>query len=436
MRFGTLRWTWERLGRRDPLWAVLTHPTKRDGRWETDEFFRSGEAEIQAALEHARELGLSIQRRRALDFGCGVGRLTQAMATQFDRADGVDISASMLRHARRYNRHPGRCTYHLNVAGDLSLFADASFDFVYTTLVLQHIEPPLSRRYISELIRVLAPGGLLVFQLPSQRSTIEPPPDGTRTMVSSPLPEQALRARLSVDAALTHLDPDRVLDVVVAVENCSPLTWASLPDRRGKRRVFVGYRWRLDEEVVFRLTGRCPIEFDLAPGARTNALLRVTAPPVDGQYVLELDMVQEDVTWFGERGSETLRIPVVVGSGVAPVKAVKASPAPQPTFRVRHPRAYALLRATGVRDAYWVGRRALDRIKSGRDAVVVFFQKRPEIPRWIAWWMSRPLTLKMAMHWVPRAEVLSLIAAAGGTVLHVQEEQTPGYLSCKYWVAK
>ena len=48
--------------------------------------------------------------------------------------------------------------------------------------------------------------------------------------------------------------------------------------------------------------------------------------------------------------------------------------------------------------------------------------------------MSRPLVPKMAMHWIARAEVLSLIAAAGGTVLNVQEEQTPGYLSCQYWV--
>ena len=106
--------------------------------------------------------------------------------------------------------------------------------------------------------------------------------------------------------------------------------------------MFIGYRWRLDGEVVFRLTGRCPIEFDLAPGAHTNALLRVTAPPLDGRYVLELDMVQEDVTWFGERGSETLAIPVVVGSGVGPIKPVDATPAPQATFRIRHPRASAL----------------------------------------------------------------------------------------------
>jgi SAM-dependent methyltransferase len=356
------------------------------------------------------------------------------MAATFDRADGVDISKAMLRHARRFNRHGERCTYHLNVAPNLSLFANESFDFVYTTLVLQHIEPSISRRYIAELIRVLAPGGLLVFQLPSQRSTIEPPPDGTRTPVTGPLPEEALRARLSVASAITHLDPDEVVDVVVAVENCSPLRWPSLPDQRGKRRVFVGYRWRLDDQVVFRMTGRCPFEFDLVPGARTNALLRVTAPPADGPYVLELDMVQEDVAWFGEHGSEPLCLPVAVGSGVSPVKNVKEAPPPQPTFRFRHPRAYALLRATGIREIYWLWRRTLDQVKRVRDGVIVFIQKRPEIPRWIAWWMSRPLVPKMAMHWIPRAEVVALIAAAGGTILEVQEEQTPGYLSCRYWV--
>jgi SAM-dependent methyltransferase len=436
MRFSRLRWHWERLGRRDPFWAVLTDPDKRGRRWEIDEFFRSGILEIEAVLHHARELGLPVHRRRALDFGCGAGRLTQAMAAHFERCDGVDISTSMLRHARQLNRYPDRCIYHLNVSADLSRFADASFDFVYTTLVLQHMKPSYTRGYITELLRVLAPGGLLVFQLPSQRSTVEPPRDAQRSGAVGPLPAEAFRARLRIDTSIPPLDCGQQFPLDVSVENCSTVTWPCLPDRRGKYRVNVAHRWRLHDEVVFQLAARCPLEVDLSPGARTNAMLIVTAPTADGRYVLEIDMVQEDVSWFGERGAEALRIEVAVGTGISPPQAINPTPQPTPTFRVRHPHAYRVLRATRVRDLYWAYRRALDRIKLIRDAIIIFFQKRPEIPRLVAWWKSRPLKAAMAMYWIPRAEVLALISQAGGTVIEVEEEKTPGYLSCRYWVTK
>ncbi|PYQ77205.1 MAG: hypothetical protein DMG01_15610 [Acidobacteria bacterium] len=120
MRLRALKRHWDRLARQDPLWAVLTDPGKRDGGWDVDQFFRAGTEELSAVLQRAARLGVVVSRRRALDFGCGVGRVTQAMAGSFDRCDGVDISASMLRLARRHNRDPARCSYHLNVADDLA----------------------------------------------------------------------------------------------------------------------------------------------------------------------------------------------------------------------------------------------------------------------------------------------------------------------------
>ena len=50
----------------------------------------------------------------------------------------------MLNAARLHNRHPGRCTYHLNATPDLGLFDAASFSFVYSTLVLfEPVVPPM-----------------------------------------------------------------------------------------------------------------------------------------------------------------------------------------------------------------------------------------------------------------------------------------------------
>src|SRR5262245_46241457 len=197
MRLRALRRHWDRLGRQDPLWAVLTDPEKRHGGWDVDQFFRAGADELSAILEHAAQLGLDVPRRRALDFGCGVGRVTRAMAGAFERSDGVDISASMLRIARRHNRDPSRCVYHLNVARDLSIFPDASFTFVFSTLVLQHIAPHDSKRYIRELLRVVAPGGLLVFQVPSHRTANLSSHDEAAQTMASRLPAEACRARIS-----------------------------------------------------------------------------------------------------------------------------------------------------------------------------------------------------------------------------------------------
>lgn len=444
MRFPALRRHWERLGRRDPYWAVLTDPHKRGGGWDVSEFFRSGVDEIDAALERAGTLGLAVPRRRALDFGCGAGRLTQAMAPHFARCDGVDISESMLALARRHNRHPDRCTYHLNAAPDLALFEDRSFDFVYSTLVLQHMEPRYSTRYMRELVRVLAPGGLLVFQLPSRRSTREPPADARQTAIEGRLPAGAYRARLTTDPGALSADRGAQITLDVVAENRSSHVWPALPDAWGHRQICVANRWLYDDgELLQRDDGRCPLPFDVTPGSSASTMLVVTAPGADGRYLLELDLVQEDVAWFGEKGSPTLRIPCVVGSGVAAVARPSrrtVPEAPQPPFRERHPRAFAIMRATGIRDAYWAWRRALDRVKSFRDRIIIAVRDLLYLPRvrnhLINWWRRGPFSARMEMYCVPRGEVLSLLNDSGGRVVAVDEAWTPGFQSCRYWVSK
>src|SRR4051812_27352912 len=78
-----LRSDWTRLGEADPLWAVCVDPARKGGRWDPEEFNATGRAEIAAALAHLDRLGLCRRRERALDFGCGAGRLTAALAAEF-----------------------------------------------------------------------------------------------------------------------------------------------------------------------------------------------------------------------------------------------------------------------------------------------------------------------------------------------------------------
>jgi SAM-dependent methyltransferase len=159
--------TWEHWGKTDPLWAILSDPGKENNQWDLQKFLDTGEGEIAALLVRLDELDLTPPLDRALDFGCGVGRLSQALAGRFEKVDGVDISTAMLERAQRINRFKERCSYHHNPQPNLRLFDDASFTFIYSNITLQHIPPALAMGYISEFMRVLRADGLAVFQLPS-----------------------------------------------------------------------------------------------------------------------------------------------------------------------------------------------------------------------------------------------------------------------------
>lgn len=162
--------TWETLAQSDPLWAILTCEDKRQGRWDPQEFFETGRQEISATLRRLDELGIELDRTAALDFGCGAGRLTQALARHFQRAVGVDISETMIRLARQYSQQENT-TFILNQRNDLSTLPDNSFSFLYTGRVLQHIRPELTERYVRDFFRVLAPGGVAAFQIPNVELT-------------------------------------------------------------------------------------------------------------------------------------------------------------------------------------------------------------------------------------------------------------------------
>ena len=162
--------TYEKLGREDPFYAVLTVPKFRNNGWDRGEFFATGDAEIREILRYIRDLDLHPLPQRALDFGCGVGRLTQALAQHFEHVVGVDIAQSMVAKALELNNHGDRVEYVVNSVDHLRIFADASFDFIYSSITLQHIPPDANRNYVAEFMRLLSPGGIAVFQVPNGKA--------------------------------------------------------------------------------------------------------------------------------------------------------------------------------------------------------------------------------------------------------------------------
>ena len=174
MHITRLRKHWNRFGETDPLWAIITLPDKSRNRWQLDEFLGTGEADVAWVMNNIRSLGINLRHSKALDFGCGVGRLTQALANHFEEVCGVDIAPSMIRLAKRYNRHGEKCRFYVNDRADLRLFDDATFDFIYSLITLQHMEPQYAKAYLREFSRLLVPQGVLVFQMPSEEVRSEP----------------------------------------------------------------------------------------------------------------------------------------------------------------------------------------------------------------------------------------------------------------------
>jgi len=163
------RQDWERLAEVDAMWAVLTAPEQKGGAWDAERFFATGAAEIDHVLSVVDSLGRPLARGRALDFGCGVGRLTRALGVRFERAIGIDISERMVAQATRLHEAFPASEFRVNAAADLGQFDTGSFDFVYSSIVLQHL--PSHREievYIAEFLRVVRPDGLVVFGIPGR----------------------------------------------------------------------------------------------------------------------------------------------------------------------------------------------------------------------------------------------------------------------------
>lgn len=169
MSFRSTSESWEYLAQRDPLWAINSTPEGRGGKWDTSRFFATGLDQIDRSFAYLERRGCLPGRfETALDFGCGVGRLSRALASRFRRVIAVDVSPTMLALGRELNAETPQIAFTLNQNPDLRVIESASISFAYSYVVLQHIPPRESLTYISEIMRVLEPEGVAMFQVPTR----------------------------------------------------------------------------------------------------------------------------------------------------------------------------------------------------------------------------------------------------------------------------
>lgn len=379
---------WDRHAASDPLWTVLAFPDKSGGRWTLHEFMKTGEREIALLFHRVQELQLKLPSRRALDFGCGVGRLTQALARRQERVIGADLSPVMIDIARRLNRYPDRVEYICTANHGLETLQSGSFECIYSNIVLQHVAPDVSVQYLNEFFRLLEPDGLLVFQLPSHR-------DSPRDAEIKAMPEAAYSATIELAAPVPpHVAASAEFSVTLTVRNASDCEWRQ-PD---VGPLAVGNHW-LDatgELMLVQDDGRAPLLQVVPPGLQWPVLLGMRAPAEPGTYVGEIDLVHEGISWYGHKGSRTLRFTIDVSDDGAAMQRAGAS---------------VMMQEYSVPDY--------------PDDVI------PTPPA-----SETSARADFPMHGVPRDKVMEIIRTHGARLVHLEEDRRAGpeWVSYRYFV--
>jgi glycosyltransferase involved in cell wall biosynthesis/SAM-dependent methyltransferase len=324
------------------------------------DYFESGRRRLEWLWERLRQQqaripsGLGESDTKALDFGCGAGRMTQALGRYYREVIGVDFSREIIDLARRHqpapdSGEPGRCQY-LAVGEEsepLIPLASGSFDLVFCDgEAFEALPTVLARRYLLELLRLLKPGALLVCRLPSGELALPEAPGAAvaeafdchspRRAALAPLPQAGFRAGLRCPAWKLEMTEGSTLEVPLRLVNLSSVPWPAVGLSDGTYRVAVGNHWLSRDGRVLLLQddGRAHLSHDLDPESWADLALRVTAP-CPGDYVVEFDAVQEHISWFQEQGSAALRLAVKVVAAQPGSDSIGwLSPAPRPLPRV------------------------------------------------------------------------------------------------------
>jgi len=172
MQFEDMRDWWNAVALGDAKTAILSG---QQG-WDEDQFFRSGVDWLNRCRDIAYlclgKFGpVELSGRSALDFGCGIGRMTRALSASYEHVLGVDISEEMIHQARLLNKNP---SVHFRIVERYPLeLPERSFDLVFSTIAIQHIPPPHNGAYLRALLRLVADDGIGLFDMPSSEELEE-----------------------------------------------------------------------------------------------------------------------------------------------------------------------------------------------------------------------------------------------------------------------
>lgn len=158
---------WEAFGRHQPYYGVVSHDRYRKENLTAGErrsFFRTGEEHVEFIFDTiATKVTSDFRPRRAIDFGCGVGRCTIPLASRCESVVGLDVSPSMLAEAGK-NCEQRRLKNVEFLAGDALEKLSGEFDLIHSYIVFQHIPSKRGFAIVEALLDRLAANGVGVLQ--------------------------------------------------------------------------------------------------------------------------------------------------------------------------------------------------------------------------------------------------------------------------------
>jgi len=144
------------------------------------------------------------------------------------------------------------------------------------------------------------------------------PQVSTYGKVPGAMPDNGFKAQLEISNPPTKLRAGEKSSVQIKLKNASDVIWyargaAINTNPSNQFYIAAGNRWLApDGKLVTNMDGRYGLDKDLKPGEETTLPLQITAPKDPGDYLLEVDMLQEQVSWFSDKGSPTARAKVTV----------------------------------------------------------------------------------------------------------------------------
>lgn len=205
---------WHYLGETEPHWSVLTNESyfQQNFHMNRETFYTSGESELKMFDATLARVGIDRSGlQRCLELGCGVGRVTGALAMRFAEVIAVDISAAHLQVAEDHLHAGGVGNVvfqHLDSLDDVASLG--GFDVLYSRIVLQHNPPPVMARLLADLLAQLRVGGVAFFQVPTYKA-------GYRFRIDEYLGHQNL-----TDMEM-HYFPQAALLELIAQQDCRVL---------------------------------------------------------------------------------------------------------------------------------------------------------------------------------------------------------------------
>ncbi|HZB45064.1 MAG TPA: hypothetical protein VE360_07465 [Pyrinomonadaceae bacterium] len=219
-----------------------------------------------------------------------------------------DRPASRRRLAGALERLRGRRVYSLTLTEDLGPSLDL--------LRRRRLVPGASRRVIVPFFsaRTRLDMTLVEVGLPEKRETPRKAPGQPEvTAATAPLDDDAFLAGISVADAPTVLRAGQRADIRVALKNRSEFVWPARGRADYAFLITVSNGWfDAGGSLVDNTDGKAGLPRDLWPGDEAEITLAVTAPADPGEYILEIDLVQEGIAWFKDKGSQAWRARVKV----------------------------------------------------------------------------------------------------------------------------